>query len=193
MGHPCRRIPNCLTKLTNRLPHNFQNSLPSGILSGEEIAKLVKRAENSPVNLSEQNQPAGYDVTISRAFSYPKTAFILGGDNSELQEVALDSEGFLTFEQGAYLIELNEITSIPKDAVGILLPRSTLLRNGLDIRSALFDPGYSGQPKVMLVCYRGTAKVKRFSRIGQLVIFRSNSEFSTQYKGKYQGEGSVSK
>jgi deoxycytidine triphosphate deaminase len=165
--------------------------VPSGILSGEEIAKLAKRAdESSPVEASEQIQPAGYDVTISRAYSYPKTVFTLG-ENSLLQEVLTDRENFLSFDHGAYLIELNEITTIPKDAIGILLPRSTLLRNGLDIRSALFDPGYSGQPKVMLVCHR-PARIKRFSRVGQLILFRSDGEFAKQYGGKYQGERSAS-
>ncbi len=167
--------------------------MPSGILSGEEISDLVKRAdEASHVKLAEQIQPAGYDVTLNRAYSYPKTAYTLGGENSLLQEIAPDREGFLALDQGAYLIELNEITTIPKDAIGILLPRSTLLRNGLDIRSALFDPGYSGQPKVMLVCHRA-AKIKRFSRVGQLILFRSNEEFSKQYAGKYQGEGALRK
>jgi deoxycytidine triphosphate deaminase len=167
--------------------------MPSGILSGEEISKLVKRVdEKSPIKSSEQNQPAGYDVTLSRAYSYPTTPYTLGGENSSLEELSPDANDILSFDRGAYLIELNEITTIPKDAVGILLPRSTLLRNGLDIRSALFDPGYSGQPKVMLVCHRA-ARIKRFSRVGQLILFRSDREFVKQYGGKYQGEGSASK
>jgi deoxycytidine triphosphate deaminase len=163
--------------------------VPRGILSGEEISRLVKQVEGSQINPSDQIQPAGYDVTISRAYSYPKTPFVLG-ESSALQEISPDAEGYLSFDEGAHLIELNEITSIPKDAIGILLPRSTLLRNGLDIRSALFDPGYSGQPKVMLVCHR-PAKIKRFSRIGQLILFESDGEFAKQYAGKYQGEGSA--
>jgi deoxycytidine triphosphate deaminase len=167
--------------------------LTSGIFSGEDISKFVQKVdEKSPSQSTDQIQPAGYDVTLSRAFSYPENVYELGGENSSLQEISQDGEGYLSFEKGAFLIELNEITSIPKNAIGILLPRSTLLRNGLDIRSALFDPGYSGQPKVMLVCHR-PARIKRYSRVGQLILFRSDGEFQKQYAGRYQGEGAASR
>lgn len=159
------------------------------ILSGEEIAPLIQKVVNA--DSGEQCQPAGYDVSISKIHSYPENKFKLGitkGNNSTLKEVPLTNDCF-DLDQGAYFVELNEITTIPKDAIGILLPRSTLLRNGLDIRTALFDPGYSGQPKVMLVCHR-PAIIQRFTRIGQLIIIRSDREFATQYSGQYQGEGS---
>ena len=160
------------------------------ILSGEEISRLITRIEQS--NSGEQKQPAGFDVTISKVHSYSKSIYTLSiqkTDNSELEEIH-PKDGYFDLGIGAYLIELNEITTIPRDSIGILLPRSTLLRNGLDIRSALFDPGYSGQPKVMLVCHR-PAKVERFSRVGQLIILRSDGEFARQYTGKYQGERGV--
>jgi deoxycytidine triphosphate deaminase len=161
------------------------------ILSGNEIARLVKQVEK--VESGEQAQPAGFDVTLSRVFSYSESKYTLAiqkTENSELGE--LDATGgYFELESRAYLIELNEITTIPKDAIGILLPRSTLLRNGLDIRSALFDPGYSGQPKVMLVCHR-RAKIERFARVGQLILLRSDGEFAKQYSGRYQGERGTS-
>jgi deoxycytidine triphosphate deaminase len=142
----------------------------------------------------EQKQPAGYDVTVSSIHSYPKTKYTLGvakGESSKLEEVPL-VDGHYELDAGAYFVELNEITTIPGDAIGILLPRSTLLRNGLDVRTALFDPGYSGQPKVMLVCHR-PSRVQRFARIGQLVIIKSDGNFSSQYSGQYQGERSAKK
>ena len=160
------------------------------ILSGLEISELIQKVD-SQVNSGEQKQPAGYDVTVSKIFAYPKNSFTLSvekPENSTLQELQAGFNGLFELGEGAYFVELNEITTIPKDAIGILLPRSTLLRNGLDVRTALFDPGYSGQPKIMLVCHR-PAKVQRFARIGQLVILKSDREFSSQYSGRYQGEG----
>ena len=158
------------------------------ILSGEEISPLIKKVIE--VNSGEQRQPAGYDVTLSSVHSYPKSRFVLGlekGENSKLDVLPLIEGKYFDLEPGAYFVELNEITTIPDDAIGILLPRSTLLRNGLDIRTALFDPGYSGQPKVMLVCHR-RARIERFARIGQLVIIKSDGEFGSKYSGRYQGE-----
>jgi deoxycytidine triphosphate deaminase len=157
------------------------------ILSGQEIAALIQKVNSA--ESGEQRQPAGFDVTVNKIHSYPKTVFSLGigkGEHSSLEEVPL-VDGYFNLSNGAYFVELNEITTIPKDAIGILLPRSTLLRNGLDLRTALFDPGYSGQPKVMLVCHR-PAKIQRFARVGQLVILKSDQEFATVYSGQYQGE-----
>jgi deoxycytidine triphosphate deaminase len=164
------------------------------ILSGEEISTLIKKV--AEVDSGTQQQPAGFDVSVNKIHSFPKTKQTLGiakGENSSLHEVPLVNDYFELNEPGAYFVDLNEITTIPKDAIGILLPRSTLLRNGLDVRTALFDPGYSGQPKVMLVCHR-PARIQRFARIGQLIIIKSDREFSSQYSGQYQGErGSTSK
>jgi len=158
------------------------------ILSGDEIDLLVKKVIVS--DSGEQKQPAGYDVTVNNIHSFLQTRFTLGiakGENSMLEDLPLVNGSFYDLEPGAYFVELNEITTIPPDAIGILLPRSTLLRNGLDVRTALFDPGYSGQPKVMLVCHR-PARIQKFSRIGQLVILKSDREFPQKYSGRYQGE-----
>jgi deoxycytidine triphosphate deaminase len=163
----------------------------SRILSGEEIDPLIKKV--IIVNSGEQKQPAGFDVTVSNIQSYAQTEFTVGiekGENSSLIQVPISDSSFFDLSPGAYFVELNEITTIPSDAIGILLPRSTLLRNGLDVRTALFDPGYSGQPKVMLVCHR-PARIQRFARIGQLVILKSDREFSNKYSGRYQDERST--
>ena len=150
----------------------------TSILSGEEISSLVKRVVSA--DSGKQEQPAGYDVSVNTIHSFPKDQITLGiakGENSVLTEVPLTGDFYELGGPGAYFVTLNEITSIPKDAIGILLPRSTLLRNGLDVRTALFDPGYSGQPKVMLVCHR-PARIQKFSRIGQLIIIKSDKEFT---------------
>ena len=158
------------------------------ILSGEDISPLIQKVISA--DSGEQKQPAGYDVSVNKIYSFPKSKFsltIAKGENSALSELPLMNDHFELNETGAYFVDLNEITTIPKDAIGILLPRSTLLRNGLDLRTALFDPGYSGQPKVMLVCHR-PARIQRFARIGQLIIIKSDREFMSQYSGQYQGE-----
>jgi len=161
------------------------------ILSGDEIDLLVKRVVS--VNSGEQKQPAGFDVTVNNIQSYSQSRFTLGiekGENSALVQVPVSDGSYFDLSPGAYFVELNEITTIPPDAIGILLPRSTLLRNGLDVRTALFDPGYSGQPKVMLVCHR-PVRIQKYSRIGQLIILKSDREFTSKYSGQYQGERSA--
>lgn len=161
------------------------------ILSGEEISSLIKKVVSA--DSGRQEQPAGYDVSVNSIHTFPKDKISLGiakGENSKLEEVPLVEDFYELPQIGAYFVALNEITTIPKDAIGILLPRSTLLRNGLDLRTALFDPGYSGQPKVMLVCHR-PARIQRFTRIGQIIIIKSDTEFFSQYSGQYQGEKAI--
>jgi dUTP pyrophosphatase len=165
------------------------------ILSGADVASLVRQVviEDS----TDQSQPAGYDLTVSRVFLYPNDEFNLlkskrgGKPLNSFTEIHFDRNNFVNLEKGAYLLEFNEVTSIPQNSIGILFPRSTLLRNGLDLRTALFDPGYSGQPKAMLVCYR-KAKIEKFARVGQLVIIQNEKIFSG-YKGQYQNEGNTNK
>jgi dUTP pyrophosphatase len=158
------------------------------IFSGDEISQLIKKVDS--VDSGRQSQPAGFDLTVRKVYSYSKSVYVLGlakTENSRLEELAPTRDGYFDLALGAYLLELNEITTIPNDAIGIFFPRSTLLRNGIDVRTALFDPGYSGQPKIMLVCHR-PLKLQRFSRIGQLVLLKSDGEFSKKYNGQYQGE-----
>jgi deoxycytidine triphosphate deaminase len=162
------------------------------VLSGEDIAPLIRKVGNS--DSMSQVQPAGYDLTVGRIFTYPEKEFILLKskssvvDHEDFKELTFSKDNLAILDKGAYLVEFDEITLIPENAVGVLLPKSTLLRNGLDLRTALFDPGYSGQPKAMLVCYR-KATLERFSRLGQLVIIRNEKGYFAGYKGQYQNEG----
>ncbi len=95
------------------------------ILSGDEISLLVSKVVS--VDSGEQKQPAGFDVTVNNIHSFPKSRFTLGiekGENSSLSQVPIVDGSYFDLELGAYFVELNEITSIPPDAIGILLPRS---------------------------------------------------------------------
>ena len=99
------------------------------IFSGQEISELIQKVD-SRVDSGEQKQPAGFDVSASRIFAYPKDRFVLSiakPENSKLTELRPNTDNLYELETGAYFVELNEITTIPKDAIGILLPRSTLL------------------------------------------------------------------
>ena len=137
------------------------------ILSGDEIDLLVRKVIDA--DSGEQKQPAGFDVTVNNIHSFPQTRFTLGiakGENSTLEDVPLVNGSYYDLEAGAYFVEPERDPPLFLQTLLDLLPRSTLLRNGLDVRTVLLIPGYSGQPKVMLVCHR-PARIQKFSRIGQ--------------------------
>jgi dUTP pyrophosphatase len=87
----------------------------------------------------------------------------------------------------SYLVTYNETITVPPDCAGIVLPRSTLLRCGAVLHSALWDPGYSGKGQGLLVVYH-PLKLYRNARIGQFVLWRMEQAAQSLYQGRYQGE-----
>lgn len=162
------------------------------ILPEEEIRK--QRIISSNVG-EEQFQPAGVDLTVKEVYSYD-TPGKIDYDNSErrLSDCILlnfsESEE-IYLKKGAYKIVVNEIVSLPTDCAAIALPRSSLVRSGATISSALWDPGYKGRSEMMLVVHndKGIA-LKRNARVAQLVLIKLSGE-AKAYKGSYQNENII--
>jgi deoxycytidine triphosphate deaminase len=152
------------------------------VLSGKEVAKILG------INDEEQIQPNGVDLRLGRVLTFPsKTINFSNVNEDNTRELEpLNNEYHLKF--GAYLIEFQEVITIPLDCVGFVFPRSTLLRHGLDLRTAVWDSGYEGKGKCLLVNYREHAIVKKGFRIGQIVMIRAEN-VEKPYSGRYQKEG----
>jgi dUTP pyrophosphatase len=100
-----------------------------------------------------------------------------------------DPSGWIDLAAGSYLVTFNEIVSIPRDVAALARARSTLLRCGATLETALWDPGYRGRSQSLLVVYnpRGL-RLKKNARLMQLVFMRLEKEAEKVYSGKYQGE-----
>jgi dUTP pyrophosphatase len=86
-------------------------------------------------------------------------------------------------------VVFNEIVNIPKDVAALARPRSSLLRSGATLETALWDPGYRGRSQSLLVVYNPFGlRLKRNARLMQLVFLRLDNEAEKVYTGKYQGE-----
>ena len=69
-------------------------------------------------------------------------------------------------------------------------PRSSLLRSGVSLHTAVWDAGYQGRSQSLLtVHHAGGFRLQRDARLAQLVFFRLSSPPSQGYQGRYQGEG----
>jgi dUTP pyrophosphatase len=147
-----------------------------------------------------QRQPAGFDLTVAQVSRFTGPA-ALGFDN-QLRElppyeelpwkptvagsgVALPESVWL--EREAYLVTYNELVSVPPDCAGLVLPRSSLMRCGATLHSALWDPGYSGRGQGLLTLYN-ELRLYRDARIGQFVLIALESAAAELYSGRYQGE-----
>ena len=78
---------------------------------------------------------------------------------------------------------------LPEDRGGLCFPRSSLLRMGLHVPTAVWDAGYAGRGEGLLqVTNPQGVQVQRGARIAQLVVFRLTQRAASGYAGAYQHE-----
>ena len=107
---------------------------------------------------------------------------------SDLTPLVFDGLNFIDLIPGAYIITYNEIIHLPKNVMALATPRSSLLRCGVTINTAVWDAGYSGRSQSLMVVYNPQGfRVQKNARIVQLVFFRLTQE-TEGYQGAYQGE-----
>jgi len=100
-----------------------------------------------------------------------------------------DSSGWIDLAPGAYLVTFNEIVNIPSDVAALARARSTLLRCGASLETALWDPGYRGRSQSLLVVHNPQGlRLKKNARLMQLIFLRLENKAEKLYSGKYQGE-----
>ena len=68
-------------------------------------------------------------------------------------------------------------------------PRSSLLRSGVAIHTAVWDAGYSGRSQALMNIYHpGGYNIQKNARVMQLVFIWLDSPTQQKYDGRYQGE-----
>jgi dUTP pyrophosphatase len=157
---------------------------------GKEVAENVE----DYVNKEKQVQAAGIELTLKVIRKFEGNG-ALGFDNAQrhlprTREIEFDPNGSVWLEQGSYLVDLNETVAIPADKVAFAIPRSSLLRMGASLGTALWDPGYKGKGQVLLIVSNeyGVTLYKD-TRLLQLVYMDLNKESAELYQGQYQNAG----
>ena len=159
------------------------------ILTGSEARGLVE----SMIDPETQTQMCGVELTLQKIERF-LTAGAVAFDNKErklpeTEPLNFDEMGWIELPAGSYLVTFNEIVNIPKDVAAMARARSTLLRCGATLETALWDPGYRGRSQSLLVVYNPQGlKLKKNARLMQLVFMRLENEAEKLYSGKYQGE-----
>jgi dUTP pyrophosphatase len=167
----------------------------SAVLSKGDIRQLLKQEPplvEGYLNLSQQLQSNGFELTL-RDIALFQNAGQIGTENTERRLPALAplifaSDGFMDLIPGSYLITYNEIIHLPNNMMAFGRPRSSLLRCGVNIGTAVWDAGYSGRSQSLMVVYNAQGfRIQKNARVMQLVFFRLTSE-TDGYTGIYQGE-----
>lgn len=141
----------------------------------------------------DQVQPNGIELTlreVSRLVSAGRIA-VSNKDRavSQTEKIDFDEKGIVFLPKGCYMVLFNEITNIDPDMFAFARVRSSLLRSGATIQTALWDSGYSGRPSALLVVYNENGiYLEKNARVIQLVFYKFDSPVSATYNGAYQKE-----
>jgi len=167
----------------------------AAILSKQDILRLLK--EEPPliegfINLEEQVQPNGIDLTLREVALLQSSGKIGVADSqrlvSDLAPLVFDGLGFIDLIPGAYVITYNEIVHLPRDVMALGAPRSSLLRCGVTVHTAVWDAGYSGRSQSLMIVHNPQGfRLQRNARIMQLVFLQLTKE-TEGYHGAYQRE-----
>jgi dUTP pyrophosphatase len=167
----------------------------TAVLSKIEIKQFLEQKPplvEGYLNLSQQLQPNGFDLTLRDIAMFQNWGQI-GGDNIErrlpdLAPLMFGMDRFIDVIPGSYLITYNEVVHLPNTIMALGKPRSSVLRCGVNIGTAVWDAGYNGRSQSLMVVYNTQGfRVQKNARMMQLVFFRLSSE-TDGYSGTYQNE-----
>jgi dUTP pyrophosphatase len=165
------------------------------VLSAHDIRRLINAQPpliEGWVNLDEQVQPNGFEITLRDIAAYVNAGQIALTNKDrvlpQLTPLPFGTDGFIHLQPGAYLITYNEIVNLPKNIMALGRPRSSLYRCGVGVGMAVWDAGYHGRSQSMLTVFNPHGfRVQQNARVAQLVFMEMTGE-SEGYKGIYQGE-----
>ena len=145
------------------------------------------------VDAAIQLQANGIDLRVERVQRLTSPALLGAADAvrepAAREDVAPDADGWWVLGQGPYVIGYAERVNLPVDLMALARPRSTLLRSGVAIHTAVWDAGYSGRGEGLLAVLNPRGyRLQRGARVAQLVFFRLSSATGEPYRGRYQGE-----
>jgi dUTP pyrophosphatase len=167
----------------------------TAVLSRQEIQRLLKKKPpliEGCVDIEKQLQPNGVDLTLRDIALLQSPGRLAVEDSqrlvSDLAPLVFDGLGFIELIPGAYIITYNEIVHLPENIMALGRPRSSLLRCGVTLGTAVWDAGYSGRSQSLMVVYNPQGfRLQKNARVAQLIFLRL-SQKTKGYQGAYQGE-----
>ena len=169
------------------------------VLDGRTIVEkpYIYPADDRPPITDEQTQPNGVDLRVEWIWEVTGSASL--DENSKMNYSAMEKkeaefsrhpDEYMLEPHKNYAVDFMERVSVPDGYCAIIYPRSSLLRVGAFVTSALWDTGFEGQlggfirPLNKLFIPIG-------ARIAQ-VVFHKASFNGHRYAGRYQGTDSQS-
>ena len=173
--------------------------IPGSLLGREAILSAINATPpliEGAVDLDTQLQPNGFDVTLHTVSRFTTAGSIdflnVTREISEAELLPFSPDNFIELKPGPYLVTFNEVVNIPLGMAALGRTRSSLLRCGVALHTAVWDAGYQGRSQSLLqVLNLEGFTVQRNARIMQLVFFHLDRPAKDGYRGVYQGAGST--
>lgn len=160
------------------------------IVAGEHLKELVKKGVVENLLGEEQIQINGIELTLESVYELEGEGRIDYDNSSRVipEGKRIEFEDEIHLRPGCYRIRFNEIVSIPKNMVAIARPRSSLIRSGATVETAVWDSGYRGRSEALLLIFNPHGlRLKKNARLIQLLFFELEKEVGG-YSGRYQNE-----
>lgn len=170
-------------------------SFPTGAIL-EHDSLLALCLENPPLVEpfeAAMLQPNGLELSLESVYRFAGYGSLPtpGGERVLPDSYAIkpNREGWWHLDPGPYRIVYNEYVRIPAHLCALARPRSSVLRMGALIGTALWDSGYEGRSESLLVVHNPAGmRLQQGARVMQLVFFTLTQTASKLYNGRYQGE-----
>jgi dUTP pyrophosphatase len=161
------------------------------LLTHEEIKEYIKKGllVQDLIDKKVQIQQCGVDITAGKVFGLKGTG-VLDFSNEkrklpEYKEIEPENDSW-HLNPGVYHLVMNERIVLPNNIAGLLLPRSSALTCGLEVHTAVWDPGYTGRSFIHASVVRDIILYKN-ARVAQMIFFML-AKPTKPYDGKYKGE-----
>ena len=171
---------------------------PGSVLERDSILDLVQgpgHLVEGYLDLDTQLQPNGFDMTLKEISRIASAGQIPAGAAPaalpEFHAQPFGPDDYVHLPQGSYVVTLNEVVNLPGHVMALARPRSSLLRCGVGLHTAVWDAGYHGRSQALLSVHNPLGfRVARDARILQMVFMYLARSLSVDgaYQGRFQGE-----
>lgn len=142
-------------------------------------------------------QPSGLDLRVGKVFVFDDDSIASLHEGEKMLPTQIELplmnlyeygfyDGWVLEPQRPYMFQVQEQIQIGDSNAQFYLPRSSLLRAGVNVYTALGDLGYNGHLSFLVINHRrGPFFIQQGERFAQLVDFEVRGG-STSYDGDYQ-------
>lgn len=146
-----------------------------------------------------QYQPAGIDLKLGniKTLSNKEAVYGIADGTKQLPEQVNAEEsavkigatklevGFMLEPNVPYIAVVQNKVKIPLDVLQLYFPRSSLLRAGVDVRTAVGDPGFNGHLSFLIINHSDVPFfIKKGERFAQMVCMKLDG-VTNAYDGDY--------